>query len=366
MELKYKPDWEIVKKRLNALWDREILDRCCVAVTAPMDKDKPYIENVPTDPDGLKAYYLDVEWILQRNIERMEKTYFGGDAFPCIFPYFGTGGHAKYLSPEVIYRPDTIWIPAVMEEYEGFDFSFDPETNKIFKKEREIICTLAKEGMGKFFVSPPDNCGSLDALSQLRGNSNLLMDFYDQPDELKNALEKLINIWKESSSIIFHDIYENNDQGCIHGWMNTWSDGSHMQLQCDESVMFSSDTYKEFEIPELEECSAFMQHAIYHMDGMEQLRHMEMITDVPNINMIQWIQVAGQPSISNFWEQLRRMQKKQKGLVLQIKKNQLKDVLQELSPRGVILIVEGAESKEEADAIVNYVNKYHFSKEQLY
>lgn len=92
MELKYKPDWDIVKKRLNALWDREILDRCCVAVTAPLDKNKPYIEDVPTDPDELKAYYLDVEWILKRNEERMEKTYFGGDAFPCIFPYFGTGG----------------------------------------------------------------------------------------------------------------------------------------------------------------------------------------------------------------------------------------------------------------------------------
>lgn len=365
MELKYKPDWDIVKKRLIALWDREILDRCCVAVTAPLDKNKPYIEDVPTDPDELKAYYLDVEWILKRNEERMEKTYFGGDAFPCIFPYFGTGGHAKYLSSEVIYRPDTIWIPAVMKEYAGFDFSFNPEMNETFKKEREIICTLVKEGMGKFFVAPPDNCGSLDALAQLRGNS-LLMDFFDQPDELKNALEKVIDIWKESSKIIFDDIYDNNDQGCVHGWMNTWSSGPQMQLQCDISVMFSNDIYKEFEVAELEECSSFLQHAIYHMDGMEQLRHMEMITDISRINMIQWVQVAGQPSISKFWPQLRRMQEKQKGLVLQVKKSQIKEALRELSPKGLMLIVEGAESKEEADTIVNYIKGYHFSKEQIY
>lgn len=77
-----------------------------------------------------------------------------------------------------------------------------------------------------------------------------------------------------------------------------------MQLQCDISVMFSNDICKEFEVAELEECSSFLQHAIYHMDGMEQLRHMEMITDISRINMIQWVQVAGQPSISKFWPQL--------------------------------------------------------------
>ena len=31
----YKPDWPMAKKRLEAFWHNEILDRCCVAVFAP-------------------------------------------------------------------------------------------------------------------------------------------------------------------------------------------------------------------------------------------------------------------------------------------------------------------------------------------
>ena len=58
----------------------------------------------PEGQEQLKQYYTDPEYILERNLARFEKTYFGGDAFPCIFSYWGTGGHAKYLKTEVIYR----------------------------------------------------------------------------------------------------------------------------------------------------------------------------------------------------------------------------------------------------------------------
>lgn len=365
MELMYKDGWEQTKKRLDALWRGELIDRCCISVTAPLDKDDPYIEKVPSNPKELEQYYLDETWILERNLNRLSKSYFGGDALPCVFPYFGTGGHAKYLSSEVIYRPDTIWLSSTIQEYSGFDFSFDPEKNEVFQREKEIIHFLAEEGKGKFFVSPPDNCGSLDALAQLRGNSELLMDFYDQPEEITKAVKHLVRILKESNEFIFRDIYENNDHGCVHGWMNTWSSGPQMQLQCDASVMLSADMFKEFVVPELTETCESLEHAIYHMDGMEQLRHLDLVLDIPGISMIQWVQVAGQPPVTSFLPQLKKMQEKGKGLVLIVKKSQLPCLLSELSPKGLNLIVEDAQSKEEAEEIVKYVTNYRYRSEQI-
>ena len=43
----YKPDWDMTKKRFEAFWNREILDRCMVAVTAR--KDNPATSEYPPE-----------------------------------------------------------------------------------------------------------------------------------------------------------------------------------------------------------------------------------------------------------------------------------------------------------------------------
>jgi hypothetical protein len=106
-------DSDKIRTRLDMLLHGEILDRCCVAVTAPKDPAAPWIAR----PEGSESWYMDGERILQRNLERLDKTYFAGDALPMLFPYFGTGGHAKYFSDDVdvVYAPDTIWIHPYLE-----------------------------------------------------------------------------------------------------------------------------------------------------------------------------------------------------------------------------------------------------------
>lgn len=365
MELLYKPDWEKSRKRLAAVWDRELCDRCCISVPAPRNENDPYRQKTPETAEELEKFYMDETWILERNLERMEKTYFGGDAMPCIFPYFGTGGHAKYFSSKVVYRPNTIWIPPVMEDYESFSFDFCVEKNEAFLRERRIVSFLAREGMGKFLVSPPDNSGSLDALAQLRGDKELLMDLYDQPEEVAKAVAALTAALNETNECFFEDIRENNDGGCINGWLNTWAPGKQMQLQCDTSVMLSPEMFEELVVPELEATAERLTHGLYHMDGIEQLRHLDFILRIPNIRMIQWVQVDGQPPATCFIPELKKIQAHNKALVICVYKNQLKDILSQLSPKGLSLNVLDAHSRKEADEIVRYVENFKYTKEQL-
>ena len=268
MELMYQKNWPTIKKRMEHLWNMEIFDRCCISIMAPLDKNNPYIEKVPTNQADLMKYYWDQEWILKRNLEKFDKTYFGGDALPCLFPYFGTGGHAKYIcDPKSIeYQPDTIWIhPSLDEEYDPKYFVMK-EDNEFFKRELSLLKELSREGMGKFFVTPPDNCGSYDGLSQLRGNADLMMDMLDDPEPVKAAGRALVKILRDTGDKFFDAIYENNDRGSAHGWMNTWCPGKHLQLQCDLSVMLSTDIYEDMIMEELIETSSWLDHSIYHMD----------------------------------------------------------------------------------------------------
>ncbi len=361
MHLTYQENWDIIKTRLTLLWDREIYDRPCVAVTAPLDPDRPYIEEKPVSQEDLKRYYTDPEQILARNLERFEKTYFGGDALPCVFPYFGTGGHAKYLNPEVVYQPDTIWIQPAFSDYDGFSFEMEPD-NPVFLKELETIRFLAKEGQGRFFVSPPDNCGSYDGIYQLRGTQDFFTDFLEEPEKLRRAGNQMIDLLIDTGNRIFDAIYGNNDCGCVHGWMNTWCPGRQMQLQCDISVMLSPAIFREFLLEELERTSAWLDHAVYHMDGIEQLRHLDYILSVKGIHMLQWVQVTGQPPITCFSEELRKIQAAGKAIVAQVSKKQLEPLLREVTPEGFLFLVTDAASKEEAVEIENYMAKHSFRR----
>lgn len=352
----YKEDWEKSKERLAALWENEIVDRCCVAVTAPKDGSTYREEEPPDNEDDLFRYYMDKEWLLERYTKKFENTYFGGEAFPCIWPNFGTAGHAKYFKGSKFHcAKDTIWYEPIINDWEKDRLEYDPK-GEVLSLEKKILKHLADKGKGKFFVAMPDNCGVIDALAHLRGTDNLLFDLLDEPGMVKASTAVIQEALIKSSGELLDIIKENNDNGSTHGWMYTWSGGRHMQLQVDFSVMISPEMFEEFALPEMEETAAWLDNSVYHLDGQEEIRHLDMILSVKKLNMIQWTPVAGQPKTSGFIPVLQRIQKAGKGLVLIPGKDEIEKLMSELSPKGLILVIKDAESESEAKEIIKTVN----------
>ena len=364
MNLVYQENWDKIKERLTLLWDNEILDRPVINVRCLKDKNKPYGKPVSKT---IKDYYIDAECILERNLDVFEKSYFGGDAFPVLFPFWGCGGHSKYLETwdmfenKTHYLPDTIWMDPVFEEYSEFNFDFKRD-NPVFQAELKSMQYFAEESKGRYMVAMPDNCGSYDGLGNLRENENLIMDFLDQPDEVKAAGRKLVDTLIESGDALFEAVRQTCDGGSAHGWMGTWSPGKHMQLQCDLSVMISPQMYEEFILEELERTTAWLDHSIYHLDGIEQTRFLDILLNIKRLNMIQWTQVAGQPDITHNFHHIQRIQEAGKGIVIIAGKRKLDAILNNVSPKGRMLIIQDAKDQEEAEAIVDYVAKHSFQK----
>lgn len=345
---------------LEQLWSPELPERCCISVQAPLNPRNPYHGEVPKNPADLYRWYNDGEWILQRTLAHIEGTYYAGEALPMLFPYFGTGGHAKYIAPEsaVEYAPDTVWIHPVIADLESYDYSFDPETNPVFQRELSILQYLSQESRGRFLVGSPDNCGSYDALAQLRGNEELLMDFLDEPEAVRKAGLQLIKILQQTGDLFFQAASLSCFGGSVQGWMNTFCQGRHLQLQCDLSVMLSKETFGQFITEELRLTSQWLDKAIYHLDGIEQIRHLPEILSVPGINMIQWTQVAGQPPAIQCLEALQKIQESGRGLTIVVDKDQVRALVENLSPRGLNLVTNAA-SPEEADDIVAFVENFY-------
>ena len=187
---------------------------------------------------------------------------------------------------------------------------------------------------------------------------HLLVDMMTDPEFVTEAVERLLPIYKETQDIMFDTVKENN-QGCVHSWMQLWAPKRMAQLQCDMSVMISKEHFDQFVMPELEETTAFLDYSIYHLDGQEQIRHLDSLLSLPHLNAIQWQPVAGQPKTSEFIPVLQRIQKAGKSLMLRVEREEIPVLLDNLSCRGLQLKVEKKlHSVEEAKELLKYIETH--------
>jgi hypothetical protein len=357
-----KPDWEKTKKRLTAFWDLEVIDRCCIAAAAPINNTFSDVSTFagdsvnPNDAADLLDYWTNPERILKRNLNRMENTYFGGDAFPEILLNFGASGHAAYFGSKPTFNQDTIWFSQIINDWDKDELYFN--TNEVFyKNQLEIAEYLTAESKGRYMMGMPDNAGAIDALAHLRGSENLLMDLVDNPDIVKNAVKKICDVWKETSQKFYDITAESNGGGSFVGWMDVWApckQGPH--LQCDLSVMISPKQYQEFVVPELINSMEWLDYPTYHFDGIEQIRHLDMLLSLKKLRMIQWTHVAGQPSPAEFIPVFRRIQQAGKNIIIWCPYEDVPKLIDNLSAKG-LYIHTFAKSIAEADAVVNYALK---------
>ena len=197
-----------------------------------------------------------------------------------------------------------------------------------------------------------DNCGIIDGLAHLRGTEKLLVDMISEPEFVLEAEKIIIDAWIKTQAEYFEIIKENNLGGSSHSWMQLWSPKRHLQLQCDYCCMISPQMFEKFVLPELEATSSAFEHCTYHLDGIEQKRHLDMILSVKGIDNIQWTPVAGQPRTSANIESLIKIQKAGKGLVLFPQKDEIEFFMRNLSHKGLQLIVGGMKDREEVDDLV--------------
>jgi hypothetical protein len=355
--MRFKPDIDKVRERLYAFWEREVIDRACISVVAPLYKGANISmfhndKNLTGDPEGLKRYWEDPETILHNSLARLERTYLGGETLPVIFQNYGTSGHCRYFGAKPTYGNDTIWFDPAWKSLSDAENTYMEDE---LKKELFITRYLEENARDNFFVAMPDNCGTLDAIGHLYGTEKVLIAMIEEPDELKKAIKLLNKAWIKTNEL-FYNATLNQNGGGAHAWMHLLAPGKLNHMQCDMSVMFSPKMYEEFVVPELEKQLEWLEYPVYHFDGIEQERHLSCLLDLPRLKAIQWTYVAGQPSPSCYIPILKRIQKAGKGLIVMAPPDDIRILVDELSSKGLYLHTE-TETSEEAKAIIRYVEK---------
>ena len=187
----YKIDWAEAKKRFDAFWHREVLDRCCIAVSAPR-QGAPLTppEPPPRTQEELRRNWLDPEINLRRMLASFERTFYGGEAFPATTMCLGASVMAAFYGSPAEFRTDTVWYHPIIKDLPSFTWRFTPEADLLYRATIENTRYFAEHCRGRYLVGLPELGSATDDLSLLRGMEPLFYDMLDCPDAVKRGISQ--------------------------------------------------------------------------------------------------------------------------------------------------------------------------------
>lgn len=341
-------DWPERRKRIEAWWSGDAIDRAAICVSVRV-KPAPEV----AAPDTLEERWTDIDYFVKR-IQAGEGVYYGGEAIPHVFPNLGPGIIAAYLGSSIHFEHSTCWFEHIVDDWDGFELKFD-QNNRWWKHTKAMTAAAVEAGKGKCFVSHSDIGGPTDLLSHLRGPDKLCMDLLERPESVVRAREAITKMWFEVYNEL-HGIVNAEMEGSC-SWMGIWHPGKTYPLQCDFSCMISPKLFEKYVLPELAAQAKYLDRTIYHLDGPGATRHLDALLATPEIDGIQWVPGAGEKPAVHWLPLLKKVQKAGKLLLCSASVSDARILLEELSPRGLILSVGGAQSREEVDDLIEYAGK---------
>ena len=347
MELLYKPDFEDARAHWEAFWQQEIIDRPCLGVTAPREGcDRP-----PGPPymDGWDGEFEDA---VARWEAFASATYYGGDAIPHFLPSFGPDQFGAFIGADLERRNSpTSWAVPFVENWEDvLPLELSPDS-PWWQKMLEFMRTAARASEGKYLVGMLDLHSNLDALASIREPQDVATDLLDCPGLVHQAMADVRAMYSQIYDGL-HEAGGMEGRGTI-GWLAFYSRERFTTIQCDFAIMVSPEQFDEFIRPALVEETEFLDHSIYHYDGIGALRHLQSVLSIPQLDGIQWVPGAGNPPQFQWADLLRQIQDAGKTVHVSASPGEIKQLHGKLQPERVFYQTS-TKSEREADALIKW------------
>ncbi len=307
---------------------------------------------LPAPPDDPKDNYLDAATIAARYRALAQAVEWHGASYPQFSPFPPS---AAFFGAQAVFSDRTIWHEAVLKEVGELAGIRLHDELPLFQRFMDMLVEVIPQAQGEFAVAMPNLFGPLDLLESLRGGTHLAMDLVDEPELVKEAQQVILAGWRK----IYDDsmpILSPQFTGTIACALPVWSPGRCYMAQCDFSAVISPRMFEEFVVPELEAQAAHLDDLIYHLDGPDASRHLEMLLALPCIKAIQWQKgVNGGPTL-RWLTLMQRIQAAGKALLVDCLPGEVEELCQSLKPAGLYLAT-AAESTEQAEALQAIVTR---------
>jgi len=347
--MEYKEDWPQAQERIEAWWEGRLLDRPCLQVTAPRSGQEEALKSATIRPPEitLERWWTDVDYVMERQTQRIASTFWGGEAFPLFNPNLGPDTFAAFFgAPMRFLDESTNWVEPIIDDWDHAPALCISENSPWWRKQLQLVRAGQEAGRGRWLTGIPDTHSGADALSALRGRARLCLDLYDNPAVVRQAMDKMVEAVRYAYDVYF-GIVEPNRYGSTSGWLPAWHLGRANVIQCDFIALISPAMMRDFVLPSIlaEACS--LERAIFHLDGPDAICHLETLLAVPEIQAIQWVPGAGALPMTRWIPLLQRIQAAHKSIHVSATPEEVPTLLDALNPAG-LMIHTSARSENEA------------------
>jgi 5-methyltetrahydrofolate--homocysteine methyltransferase len=296
--LLYKEDWDAGRDALAGWWRREVNGGPAVGVIAPRAKPLPALP--PVVPADARDLWLNPAVNIYRAEQHMRDHVFLGACFPYLTAGLGPGCLNTFLGSEPVFADDTVWYKPVFKDPATARLEFRGD-NPWWRWTLDTTRRYLDAARGKCAVAIPDLIEGIDVLSELLGTEELLTYLVDCPDEIHRLLRQLDDLYYQAFDPLY-ELTRDDRGGNAFIAFHAWGPGRTLKSQCDFSAMISPGMFAEFVAPYLERQCARCDFSTYHLDGVNAIRHLDVLCQVKSLKAIQWTPgYPNPPSADRMW-----------------------------------------------------------------
>lgn len=296
------------------------------------------------------------EWLRVRRAQ-LEATIWAGDSVPSIRVDIGPVATAAFVGAPLHFAEEegTSWQTPVISSWDPPPSLALDRANRWYRAVMALLKRAAEDAAGRYLVMMPDYSGAIDALANLRGSENLLLDLYDHRGDVIRAAEALVDVW-ETAFRETNDILADAGAG-MTTWVGPVSRVPYTVPTCDFNYMIGPGDFAETCLPSLREQARRAGRCVLHVDGPGAANHAAAIAAAPEITAVQYTPGAGTPSALAKLDIFRCWQAAGKPVVIMCPKEEVPELVRQLDPRGMLLVPSGVSTVDEADALFEIVRR---------
>ncbi|MCM8822734.1 MAG: hypothetical protein NC831_08010 [Candidatus Omnitrophica bacterium] len=282
----------------------------------------------------------DLDSFVNAQLESTKKLEYFGVSYPSLPHQWGKRGTpmtmSAYLGCDVYFGQETVWYKKFVDDWSKTTIAFD-ENNKWVQASKKLMEKQIEKTDGNCIVVMPDLGDALTCFSMMRGVEQLLIDVVESPEIIIEKIDCFVDAWIQAHKF-FHRIYSSKLSG-DSSWL-LWAPGKTYACQCDFSTMISPKMFEKFVVYELEKIKDYLEFVAWHLDGPDEIKHLDILLALPYVKTIQVTPGAGRPTCaSELWiPNIRKILNKGKNVIIYASNVEQFNTLIEHFPSGRVLI----------------------------
>jgi hypothetical protein len=358
MELERKPDFDMVLKRFEAWWERQIIDRPPVSIGVRPGRPIRWPQKKHR---SLRERWLDVEYAVDCAEAAAADGTFLAETFPKFDPNVGPEVTATLFGCELEFTPVSSFSIPIAKSCRDI-LKMKPNLDTVYWNRIRAMMDLAIErGRGKWITSLTDLHTNGDLVAALRNPEDTCLDLADDLASVRAAVDHV----NEFFALIYEDLWNRAKAAGLPStsWTATLHAGTSYPVSCDFICMISPAMMAATILPAIAGECRYLERSIFHLDGPGALKHLDALLAIPELDGIQWVYGAGNEPARKWIGVYQRVQAA--GKCIQINAVDIADakaIAEHVRPEGAWFCVGGEYSREEAEEFLRWIGKWAAAK----